>query len=45
MTGMSCVIRTNGMTINEMTRMTGMTGMTRMTGMIWITGMTYMIIG
>ena len=29
MTGMSCVIRTNGMTINEMTRMTGM---------IWITG-------
>ena len=31
MTGMTCVIRTNRMTINEMTWMAGITGMTRMT--------------
>ena len=32
--GMTCMIRMDRMTINEMTKMT------RMTGMIWMTGMT-----
>ena len=42
MTGMTCVIRTNRMTINEMTWMAGIagkTGMTRMTRMTRITRM------
>ena len=34
MPGMTCMIRMDRMTINEMTKMT------RMTGMIWMTGMT-----
>ena len=37
MTGMTCIIKMNRMTINEttwMAGMTGMTGMTKLTGMI-----------
>ena len=42
MTGISCMIRTNRMTINKMTWMAGIagiTGMSRMTGMTRITMM------
>ena len=35
---MTCMIKMNRMTINEMTWMAGMTVMTRMTGMIRTTG-------
>ena len=34
MTEMTCIIKMNRMTINEMTWMAGITGMTKLTGMI-----------
>ena len=46
MTGMTCMIRMNSMTINEKIWMAGMTGMTRMNRITWftvITGVTGMI--
>ena len=41
---MTCMIRMNRMTINEMSWMAGMTGTTRMTGMTCMIRMTRMII-
>ena len=45
MTRLTCMIRMNRMTINEMTWMAGMTkttGMTRMHTITWVTGMIVM---
>ena len=40
MTGMTCMIRKNRMTINGMTGMAGMSGMTRMNRITWFTVIT-----